>query len=128
MQDIAMRSLWNISNFSLLASTFPSLYKLVMSNSPGRSSPIFTYSMMSFVNAATTIMNHSPEAWDYMPLKDVVGKVANVELYYKAVHFYLQEHPDLINDPLNVLALRVDHTSVVYIMQKVEKHELLEMR
>ncbi|XP_039016474.1 clathrin heavy chain 1-like [Hibiscus syriacus] len=38
--------------------------------------------------------------------------------YYKAVHFYLQEHPDLINDMLNVLALRVDHTRVVDIMRK----------
>ncbi|KAF5736560.1 Clathrin heavy chain 1 [Tripterygium wilfordii] len=71
-----------------------------------------------FDNAATTIMNHSPEAWDHMQFKDVVVKVANVELYYKAVHFYLQEHPDLINDVLNVLALRVDHTRVVDIMRK----------
>ena len=81
--------------------------------------------------------------------------VAHVELYYKAVHFYLQEHPDLINGMLNVLALRVDHTRVVDITrkaghlrltwllfqsnnvsavneiglaQKIEKHELLEMR
>ncbi|GJT98607.1 putative reverse transcriptase domain-containing protein [Tanacetum coccineum] len=63
----------------------------------------------------------------------------------EVVHFYLQEHPDLINDVLNVLALRVDHTHVVDIMrkaghlplakpymiglaQKIEKHELLEMR
>ena len=72
-----------------------------------------------FDNAATTIMNHSPEAWDHMQFKDVVVKVANVELYYKAVHFYLQEHPDLINDLLNVIALRVDHTRVVDIMRKV---------
>ena len=64
-------------------------------------------------------MNHSPEAWDHMQFKDVAVKVANVELYYKAVHFYLQEHPDLINDLLNVLALRVDHTRVVDIMRKV---------
>ncbi|KAE7996591.1 hypothetical protein FH972_001302 [Carpinus fangiana] len=71
-----------------------------------------------FDNAATTIMNHSPEAWDHMQFKDVSVKVANVELYYKAVHFYLQEHPDLINDLLNVLALRVDHTRVVDIMRK----------
>ena len=42
-------------------------------------------------------MNHSPDAWDHMQFKDVCFKVANVELYYKAVHFYLQEHPDLIN-------------------------------
>ncbi|ONK67911.1 uncharacterized protein A4U43_C05F5080 [Asparagus officinalis] len=71
-----------------------------------------------FDNAATTIMNHSPDAWDHMQFKDVAVKVANVELYYKAVHFYLQEHPDLINDMLNVLALRVDHTRVVDIMRK----------
>ncbi|PKA50598.1 Clathrin heavy chain 1 [Apostasia shenzhenica] len=71
-----------------------------------------------FDNAATTIMNHSPDAWDHMQFKDVAVKVANVELYYKAVHFYLQEHPDLINDLLNVLALRVDHTRVVDILRK----------
>ncbi|MBA0841725.1 hypothetical protein Goarm_004208, partial [Gossypium armourianum] len=71
-----------------------------------------------FDNAATTVMNHSPESWDHMQFKDIIVKVASVELYYKAVHFYLQEHPDLINDMLNVLALRVDHTRVVDIMRK----------
>ncbi|KAM7270794.1 hypothetical protein ACFE04_030008 [Oxalis oulophora] len=71
-----------------------------------------------FDNAATTVMNHSPEAWDHMQFKDVIVKVANVELYYKAVHFYLQEHPDLLNDLLHVIALRVDHTRVVDIMRK----------
>ncbi|XWS29035.1 hypothetical protein CRYUN_Cryun25bG0122100 [Craigia yunnanensis] len=71
-----------------------------------------------FDNAATTIMNHSPEAWDHMQFKDIIAKVANVELYYKAVHFYLQEHPDLINDVLNVLAPHVDHARVVDIMRK----------
>lgn len=72
-----------------------------------------------FDNAATTIMNHSPEAWEHMQFKDVIVKVASVELYYRAVHFYLEEHPDIINDVLNVLALRVDHTRVVDIMRKV---------
>ncbi|TQD92135.1 hypothetical protein C1H46_022292 [Malus baccata] len=71
-----------------------------------------------FDNAATTIMNHSPEAWDHMQFKDVIVKVASVELYYRAVHFYLEEHPDVINDVLNVIALRVDHTRVVDIMRK----------
>ncbi|XP_038712359.1 clathrin heavy chain 1-like [Tripterygium wilfordii] len=79
-----------------------------------------------FDNAATTVMNHSPEAWDHMQFKDIVAKVANVELYYKAVHFYLQEHPDLINDVLNVLALRVDHTRVVDIMRKAGHLRLIK--
>ncbi|KAL2317470.1 LOW QUALITY PROTEIN: hypothetical protein Fmac_031346 [Flemingia macrophylla] len=73
---------------------------------------------VEFDSAATTIMNHSPGAWDHMQFKDVIVKVASVELYYKAVHFYLQEHHDLINDILNVHALRVDHTRVVDIMRK----------
>ncbi|KAF9591335.1 hypothetical protein IFM89_003958 [Coptis chinensis] len=121
-----------------------------------------------FDNAATTIMNHSPEAWDHMQFKDVAVKVANVELYYKAVHFYLQEHPDLINDLLhagflhlikpymvavqsnNVWAVNEalneiyveeedydrlresidlhDNFDQIGLAQKVEKHELLEMR
>ena len=72
-----------------------------------------------FDNAAITVMNHSPEAWEHVQFKDTVGKVANVEVYYKAVHFYLLERPDIINDLLNVLALRLDHTRVVDIMRKV---------
>jgi clathrin heavy chain len=79
-----------------------------------------------FDNAATTIMNHSPDAWDHMQFKDVAVKVANVEIYYKAVHFYLQEHPDLINDLLNVLALRLDHTRVVDIMRKAGQLHLVK--
>nr|GFB00370.1 clathrin heavy chain 2 [Tanacetum cinerariifolium] len=66
-----------------------------------------------FDNAASTIMNHSLEAWDHMQFKDTVVKVENVELYCKVVHFYHQEHPNLINDVLNGLTLRVGHTCVV---------------
>lgn len=71
-----------------------------------------------FDNAATTIMSHSPEAWDHSQFKDVAVKVANLELYYRSIQFYLLEHPDLINDLLNVLAPRVDHTRVVDMMKK----------
>ncbi|EFJ13237.1 hypothetical protein SELMODRAFT_157554 [Selaginella moellendorffii] len=77
-------------------------------------------------NAAATIMNHSPDAWDHMQFKDVCVKVANVELYYKAAHFYLQEHPDLLNDLLMVLAPRVDHTRVVDIMRKARNLHLVK--
>ncbi|CAI6011217.1 unnamed protein product [Closterium sp. NIES-65] len=71
-----------------------------------------------FDNASTTIMSHSPEAWEHAQFKDVVVKVANLEIYYRAILFYLQEHPDLINDLLTVLAPRVDHARVVDLMRK----------
>ncbi|CAH8290985.1 unnamed protein product [Eruca vesicaria subsp. sativa] len=79
-----------------------------------------------FDNAATTVMNHSPEAWEHTRFKEIVAKVANVEVYYKAVHFYLQEHPDMVNDLLNVLALRLDHTRVVDIMRKAGQLRLIK--
>ncbi|KAJ7543092.1 hypothetical protein O6H91_09G024500 [Diphasiastrum complanatum] len=40
--------------------------------------------------------------------------------------FYLQEHPDLLNDLLNVLAPRVDHTRVVDIMRKAGQLPLVK--
>ncbi|KAK1381243.1 hypothetical protein POM88_027987 [Heracleum sosnowskyi] len=48
-----------------------------------------------------------------MKFKDIVVEVANVELYYEALDFFLESHPDLVNDVLNVLALQVDHTCVI---------------
>ncbi|KAF7124459.1 hypothetical protein RHSIM_Rhsim12G0068700 [Rhododendron simsii] len=98
-------------------------------------------------NAATTIMNHSPGAWGHMQFKDVAVKVAYFELYYKAVHFYLEEHLDLINvicltclhfannvtsgnDALNEIYVEEEDCQITYValFEQIEKHELLKMR
>jgi len=71
-------------------------------------------------NAATIMMQHSPTAWEHVLFKDVAVKVANVEIYYKALQHYLDEHPNLINDLLTVLTARVDHSRVVDLMRKME--------
>lgn len=42
-------------------------------------------------------VDYSLQAWEYMYLKDIVVKVANVKLYYEVMHFYLQKHLDLVN-------------------------------
>ncbi|XP_058747900.1 clathrin heavy chain 1-like [Vicia villosa] len=80
----------------------------------------------NFNYAATTVMNHSPEAWDHMQFKDIIVKVSRVELYYEAVQFYLAEHPDIINDLLNVLARHVNHTRVVDMARKVGNIRLIK--
>ncbi|ELU43586.1 clathrin heavy chain 1 [Rhizoctonia solani AG-1 IA] len=83
-------------------------------------------------NAALAMMEHSPDAWEHNQFKEIVVKVANVEMYafsslpvcnpnsqpsrpsyYKALVFYLQEQPNLLNDLLTVLTPRIDHTRVV---------------
>lgn len=47
--------------------------------------------------------------------------MANVELYYKAIQFYLEFKPLLLNDLLIVLSPRLDHSRAVNFFNKVKK-------
>merc|ERR1712113_868282 len=58
--------------------------------------------------------------------KDIVTKVANIELYYKAVQFYLDYKPLLLNDLLLVLAPRLDHTRTVNFFTKNNHLQLVK--
>jgi clathrin heavy chain len=109
-------------------------------------------------NAASTMIAHSPIAWEHVQFKDVCVKVSNSEVrghsegpttrlpccccccslslsilvmrgatasslvcifiptlqvYYRALSFYLEEHPDLLVDLMGVLTPRLDHARVV---------------
>lgn len=77
-------------------------------------------------NAANVMMNHSPEAWEHVAFKDVAVKVSNADLFYKAISFYLDEHPLLLCDLLAVLSSRIDHTRVVDVMRKREHLPLVK--
>jgi len=70
-----------------------------------------------FDNAAGVMMAH-PDAWEHVSFKDVCVKVANAEIYYTALSFYLEEHPTQLVDLLAVLTPRVDHSRVVDLMRK----------
>ena len=69
-------------------------------------------------NAALTIMEHCSDAWDHDQFKAVLPQVANVEIYYRALTFYLEQHPLLLNDLLTVLVKRIDHARVVRMFKK----------
>ncbi|OAJ39008.1 hypothetical protein, variant [Batrachochytrium dendrobatidis JEL423] len=77
-------------------------------------------------NAALTIMSHSADAWEHTLFKDVIIKVNNIEIYYKALRFYLEEQPLMINDLLTGLTPRVDHTRVVSLFQKTNNLPLIK--
>ncbi|RKO83825.1 armadillo-type protein, partial [Blyttiomyces helicus] len=77
-------------------------------------------------NAALTIMAHSADAWEHATFKDIIVKVTNLEIYYKALRFYLDEQPLLINDLLVVLTPRIDHTRVVSTFQKTNNLPLIK--
>lgn len=46
-------------------------------------------------------------------------QVANVELYYKSLSFYLEYKPLLLNDLLTILSPRLDHSRTVSFFSKV---------
>ncbi|POV97439.1 hypothetical protein PSTT_15059 [Puccinia striiformis] len=79
-----------------------------------------------FDNAVLAMMERSADAWDHSQFKDIIVKVANVELYYKSLSFYLQEQPTLLTDLLTVLVARIDHTRAVKIFQKTDNLPLIK--
>lgn len=77
-------------------------------------------------NAVVTMMSHPTEAWREGHFKEIITKVANIELYYKAIQFYLDYKPMLLNDLLLVLASRMDHTRAVSFFTKVDHLQLVK--
>eukprot|EP01104_Vermistella_antarctica_P012360 TRINITY_DN3564_c0_g1_i1.p1 TRINITY_DN3564_c0_g1~~TRINITY_DN3564_c0_g1_i1.p1 ORF type:complete len:1650 (+),score=639.09 TRINITY_DN3564_c0_g1_i1:193-5142(+) len=72
-------------------------------------------------NAALTMINHPVEAWNQTLFKEVIAKVANLDICYKAVRFYLDEQSSLTTDLLKTLSNRVDHGRVVDIVRKMDR-------
>merc|ERR1719219_1162412 len=77
-------------------------------------------------NAVLAMMAHPTEAWRESHFKDIITKAANIELYYKAIQFYLDYKPMMLNDLLLVLAPRMDHTRAVNFFTKVNHLELVK--
>uniref|UniRef100_H0WIF6 Clathrin heavy chain n=1 Tax=Otolemur garnettii TaxID=30611 RepID=H0WIF6_OTOGA len=73
-----------------------------------------------------TIITHPTEAWREGQFKDLVTNVANVELCYRALQFYLDYKPLLINDLLQALSPRLDHTRTVRFFSEVGQLPLVK--
>lgn len=77
-------------------------------------------------NAALAIINHSADAWEHAQFKDVVAKVSNIDICYKAIQFYLGEHPLLVNDLMSAINSRVDHNRVVQLARRMNQLALMK--
>merc|ERR1719174_2089236 len=71
-----------------------------------------------FDNACLSMMDHPIEAYEHVKFKDTMSKVTNTEIFYKAIDFYLQQQPLLLNDLLAVMSQRIDHVRVVSQLRK----------
>lgn len=68
-------------------------------------------------NAALAMMERAADAWEHHSFKDIIVKVANLEIYYRAINHYLQEQPLLLTDLLQALTPRIDVNRVVKIFK-----------
>jgi len=64
--------------------------------------PAWALQYDEYDNALNVMITHSPIAWEHVKFKDVAVKVKSQEALYKGISFYLEEHPDLLNDLLKV--------------------------
>ncbi|GME80560.1 unnamed protein product [Ambrosiozyma monospora] len=77
-------------------------------------------------NAALTVMERSETAFEHPSFKEIIVKVSNLEIYYKAINFYVNLHPSLLTDLLAVLIPRLDLPRVVRIFQKSDNLPLIK--
>ena len=69
-------------------------------------------------NAIDVMIQHSAESWKHALFKEIIMQVSNTEIYYRAINFYLQEHPLLLNDLLLDLSQKLDHSRVVMVVDR----------
>ncbi|KAI1336912.1 clathrin heavy chain [Xylariaceae sp. FL0016] len=84
------------------------------------------YHYDEFDNAALAVMERAQNSWEHQQFKDIVIKVANLEIYYRAVNFYLEQHPSLLTDLLQALTPRIDVNRVVRMFQKSDNLPLIK--
>ena len=77
-------------------------------------------------NAALAMIERAADAWEHHSFKDIVAKVANLEIYYRALNFYREQQPSLLTDLLQALTARIDVNRVVRMFKKSDDHPLIK--
>lgn len=77
-------------------------------------------------NAALAMMERAADAWEHHSFKDIIVKVANLEIYYRALNHYLQEQPLLLTDLLQALTPRIDVNRVVRMFEKSDNIPIIK--
>lgn len=72
------------------------------------------------------MMERASDAWEHQAFKDIIVKASNVEIYYRALGFYLEEQPTLLTDLLQALTPRIDVNRVVRMFLKSDNVPLIK--
>eukprot|EP01083_Nonionella_stella_P182989 659971_1 len=79
-----------------------------------------------FDNAADTMIQHSPSCWDHEQFKGIIVRVSNTEVFYRAINFYLREHPLFLSELLIELSPKLDHKRVVQTIRLSRQLPLIQ--
>eukprot|EP01022_Parablepharisma_sp_SALTPOND_P000326 TRINITY_DN1014_c0_g1_i1.p1 TRINITY_DN1014_c0_g1~~TRINITY_DN1014_c0_g1_i1.p1 ORF type:complete len:1806 (+),score=251.50 TRINITY_DN1014_c0_g1_i1:3065-8482(+) len=69
-------------------------------------------------SAVNIMIEHSPTAWEHDTFVQNIQKVANSDLFYKSIKFYLSEQPMLLNELLTSIANKLDLTKTVALLNQ----------
>jgi clathrin heavy chain len=78
-----------------------------------------------FDSAANTMMAHSPVAFAHDQFLMIMQKISNMEIFYRAISFYLEEQPMQLNSLLTTITPKVDHARVVQQVRKTKQLPLI---
>lgn len=70
--------------------------------------------------AIEVMINHSPVAFSHDLFIQTLQKVSNSILFNDAIHFYIQEQPQLINDMLKVVSGKLDLSNTILEIRKTD--------
>lgn len=80
-----------------------------------------------FDNAALVMMQHSTSSWTPNGFTSVITKAGNLEVMYKAIQFYIDEQPELLNDLLSVLAPKIEASRAIGVLRRSHTAEFGEL-
>lgn len=71
-----------------------------------------------FDNAILTMMDHAPTAWKHDLFVKNITRVANQDLFYRSIRFYLEWEPMMLTDLLKIVSGKVDLPKTVLVMRQ----------
>jgi len=77
-------------------------------------------------NAALTVIENSTDNFDHLYFKEIIVQVANLEIYYKAINFYVENHPSVLVDLLSALTPRLDISRTIKLFRNSDNLPLIK--
>lgn len=87
---------------------------------------VFYEKLNYYDSAILEMMAHPKEAWQKNKFEEMINKVNNIELYYKAIKFYSERKPFLLSDILIIMSPYLDHQRAINMLKETRQLPLIK--